>query len=197
MTKLTRECYLPTKEATTDTIERDGLNGIVYCYNDHKNRPCARAFKGRASKPYFAYYFLREEDRKNRINDFFEMLQKAVDRKEEAKLEKKKAREEAKKSWKVGQILYDSWGYEQTQCDFYQVTEVKGLKIKIRPICSKTVDGSQGHDCCRVVPVKDSFIEGKEEIIKIVNNPNSIRMNSFSSAYKTTETESHHVSWYY
>ena len=36
--------------------------------------------------------------------------------------------------WAVGDVLYNSWGYEQTNIDWYQVVEVKAKSILIRPI---------------------------------------------------------------
>jgi len=61
-------------------------------------------------------------------------------------------REEFRQSISVGSILSASWGYEQTQVEFYKVLEVKGVKVKIQEMSLVTVDGSEGRDCCRVVP---------------------------------------------
>jgi len=41
---------------------------------------------------------------------------------------------------KVGDVFYTSWGYEQTNIDFYQVVDVKGESVVIRPIADETVD---------------------------------------------------------
>lgn len=41
---------------------------------------------------------------------------------------------------KVGDIFYDSWGYDQTNIDWYQVVELtkSGKSVKVRPIAGKT-----------------------------------------------------------
>ena len=61
---------------------------------------------------------------------------------------------------KVGDIFVSTWGYEQTNIDFYQIIEVKGQYATFQEICSKEVEGSMySHGmACQVVPVKDSFI---------------------------------------
>lgn len=54
---------------------------------------------------------------------------------------------------KVGDVLYDSWGYEQTNVEFYKVTKIiSACKIEIVELGHKTVEGSEGRDCCDVVP---------------------------------------------
>lgn len=55
-----------------------------------------------------------------------------------------------------GAIIYDSWGYEQTNIDFYQIIDRKDKSIVIRRISSKRVGGDhmQGH----VMPERDRFI---------------------------------------
>lgn len=85
---------------------------------------------------------------------------------EERKAEKKKALEN--NPFQVGQIVYDSWGYEQTNIDFYQVIEVKNKSVVIQPIQGKMVP-SQGYSSMAglTAPVKDSFCG--EPIRKNVN----------------------------
>ena len=57
---------------------------------------------------------------------------------------------------KVGDILYTSWGYEQTNIDFYQVTDVHDGSVTIRKIASRVVSGGRGTD--EVVAVPDDFV---------------------------------------
>lgn len=68
---------------------------------------------------------------------------------------KAKAREEARNfqhGYQVGDILYASWGYDQTNVDFYQVTRLIGSKmIEIQMIESKDA----GRE--KVMPVPNRF----------------------------------------
>lgn len=46
---------------------------------------------------------------------------------------------------KIGEIFYNSWGYEQTNIDFYQVVAVAKKSIKLRQIAAiKTPDAEYG-----------------------------------------------------
>ena len=70
--------------------------------------------------------------------------------------------------FKVGDILYDSWGFEQTNIDFYQVIDVKDKTIKITPIEKKS-DSAKGSHTAYVQPVKNAF-KGKPMTKKILYN---------------------------
>lgn len=58
----------------------------------------------------------------------------------------------------VGDIFVNSWGYDQTNVDAYQVTRLTPKKMELAPIATTPVPGTDGFMCCKVVPVKDSFI---------------------------------------
>lgn len=58
---------------------------------------------------------------------------------------------------KVGDIFYSSWGYDQTNIDYYKVVSISPTKktVKIIRICSKTLENT-GFMSERVVPNPDS-----------------------------------------
>lgn len=81
--------------------------------------------------------------------------------KEQRKQEKQKARARFQNPYKVGDILHHSWGYDQTNCDFYQVVEVKPASVVLRKIGASTVPGSEGFMCESfesLMPERDAFI---------------------------------------
>ena len=52
---------------------------------------------------------------------------------------------------KVGDFLYSSWGYDQTNIDFYKVVGLVGkTMVEIMPVCSKL--DSSNPPCDMVVP---------------------------------------------
>ena len=57
---------------------------------------------------------------------------------------------EAESAYEVGQIWNTSWGYDQTNVEFFQVVRESDKSIWLRRITSTIRDG-------RVYPVKDSF----------------------------------------
>ncbi len=58
----------------------------------------------------------------------------------------KQERKAFKHDLKIGDILYSSWGYDQTNIDFYEVVEVVSDKsVKIREIAYRSVDSNGLH----------------------------------------------------
>lgn len=82
---------------------------------------------------------------------------------------------------KIGDILYASWGYDQTNVDFYEVVGItkSGASVKVVEIGSKRVSGSE------VVAVPGTGTGGKV-LTKRVSKSSygySIAIESYSSAY--------------
>jgi hypothetical protein len=100
--------------------------------------------------------------------------------KEEVKLEADPAA--AGEGFKVGDLLYTSWGYDQTNIDFYQVVQVKGrATVVIRQVAEKIVrQGDQEED---VVPEPGKF-EGEPLLrrVKPGDRP-SVKLESYAWAY--------------
>jgi len=59
------------------------------------------------------------------------------------------------KKFEVGDIIYYSWGYDQTNVDFFQVVVVREKSISIRPIMSK--ENETGFMSGNSMPIKDAF----------------------------------------
>lgn len=63
---------------------------------------------------------------------------------------------------KIGSIYRRSWGYDQTNVDYFQVVALKAKTVVVREIEYAEVPGSnQGGMSCKVVPVKDRFNNSK------------------------------------
>jgi len=60
--------------------------------------------------------------------------------------------EEFRRSLRVGDILYSSWGWEQTNIDFYQVIAIRGSAVDLR---QRTTE--DGYMCGTTVPLPDVF----------------------------------------
>lgn len=153
--------------------------------------PCLHIFKGTGSKPIANFWYTSAENRQKSIDTFIESAEARIAAKEARKREKK----QFKPTLKVGDILYTSWGYDQTNVDFFQVIEAKGHFVKIREIESKQVDGSQGGMCCNVVAVKDAFLEKSKPMRKKVGENNRVRIHESANAYLWDGSECY-SSWY-
>lgn len=56
---------------------------------------------------------------------------------------------------KVGQIVWNSWGYDQTNIDFYLITKVTKFQVYLRKLKSKTTE--TGFMCGPTEPIIGEF----------------------------------------
>lgn len=152
------------------------------------------------------YYSYRNEERMNKhIQEMIEFYTKCETERIERKQAKKEARKQLKASdfYKVGDILEYYWGYDQTNIDFFQITEVNEKSIKIREISGhSTYKKGYSSMSAFTAPNKDDFT-GKE-ITKVIqfyldnnNKPVAFLSMPFGclSPYKNG-TEGSYYSWY-
>lgn len=135
----------------------------------NKGNPVAQIYNTNAKKLHNSkvegYYFHTETARDEHINEFKQRIQKREDWKAERKLTQKNFKNPAK----VGDILDSSWGYDQTNIDFYQVTAVKGKQIVIKPLKQQISEVGETNSMSEyVVPIPNSFTEQTKEITKLV-----------------------------
>lgn len=115
--------------------------------------------------------------------------------------EKRKAERKAKMAepnpLKVGDVLRCSWGYDQTNVDYYQVLELVGKRsVIIREIGCRSIEGSEGFMSDRVSPVPGSFLENSKPMLKRVGMGGEVKIASYASAYKVEPNETTYRSWY-
>src|SRR3989304_5229164 len=125
-----RNHFIP-KDAVRQDIP-DVPASVEVFYFTHSNKPSAVAFKGRAQTPAINEIYYSDARRDQRIKEWLEGLNG---------WEKMKADRKAKikgefVSVQIGDILHTSWGYDQTNGDWYQVTGRTNGTITIRPIAS-------------------------------------------------------------
>lgn len=188
--RLTREAYRPTGENITVFTE-NGLPGSeIFRYEDKNGTLYGAAFGGKRTKPDWHFRFKNEEQRQARIDGWI-----AAEKANAKYKAEQRAARNGGHSLKVGDVLHSSWGYDQTNADFYQVVEVPSkCFVIVREIGYKTVEDNG--PSTRVVPVKDAF---KTEPKRYKSGPcNSIRVASYASASKTEWEDTHHVTgWGY
>jgi hypothetical protein len=63
---------------------------------------------------------------------------------------------------KIGSIFAMSWGYDQTNVNFFQVTRMSGKGVFVREIGQKGVENTQGFMCQRVIPIPDQFLDNSQ-----------------------------------
>jgi hypothetical protein len=66
-------------------------------------------------------------------------------------------KEAMKEQITAGTLLHGSWGYEQTQCELFQVIAVKGFTAEVRRVDSRQeITGNGMASNCH--PLRDAFI---------------------------------------
>jgi hypothetical protein len=133
------------------------------------------AFAGKAGKPLWHHWFATSASRLKMITDSIASRKAHSERTEKSRT----ARREYKHTLKVGDILSSSWGYEQTNLDFYEVIQVKEKSVVICEIGSRSVETKQNLDYIVPVPGK---CYGKP-MTKRVGEGGYIRLTSYSSAH--------------
>jgi len=94
-------------------------------------------------KPIYAFGKTDEELQANISRLMNEELQRKArqnERAAERRAEDKAGREQAAKEIQPGMIFYASWGYDQTNVDFYKITEIHGKMATLQAIGQKTTE---------------------------------------------------------
>jgi hypothetical protein len=141
--------YIPENSTP---IERAGLPAVVYSYTDNRGRLAAISYIGKQSKHTWHFCFRTDEQRQAKINGFFD----GMAQREDFKLARKIEKTCFKHGYVVGDILYSSWGYDQTNIEFY---EVLATTEKTVTLCEIAQNGkSEGFMCEEVTPRRGEYI---------------------------------------
>lgn len=162
---------------------------------DIKGRPVARLYKwitvGKNKDTYKlleGYFFATDARREEWIKEKMTNIKSRIDYNEKSKAAKKEA--VSGHTFKVGDILYQSWGYDQTNIDFFQVVEVLPKSVKIRPICQNMVEGSGGFMSEYVTPDTNNFTG------EAVTRPVKVWLRDGTNPYYSVSNGRHSLSLY-
>lgn len=116
-----------------------------------------KAWRGRQQKPYAHYSFRAAAA----VEAWIQYECEAEDRRlgclVERRLQHSRAVEAQRVALQVGTILHYAWGYEQTQCEFYEVVARTGYTATLREIGSIDV-GPQGGMSTHYKPNPGHFV---------------------------------------
>lgn len=181
--------YIP-KDATA--IERPELSAVVYV-RKLAGKFYAMAYRGTAAKPAWHYSFKDRARLDQYVADWFAGVAQSI--------ESARARAAERSGFttdlQVGDILHHSWGYDQTNCDYYKVIKRIGRRtIEIVEIGSKTVSGSEGHMSEMCVPDPDA-VSDKPPMRKIVSRGGGVRIFDWGSYAHKWTGGANYSSWYH
>jgi len=123
-------------------IDHDAIGAVLYLYLNGDGKPTALAYKGTARKAAFHLRFGSEAARLAYLDKW---VQAHTKREGDRQAEQLAKRAETH-TLAVGAIVVSSWGYEQTNIDFYEVVRVVSPKtVEVRQIgASLTEDDMPG-----------------------------------------------------
>lgn len=188
--KLSRDIYLPTNVPVT-TDHPAGTDLEVHTYTSTSGSFCLLVFKGKAVKPIvhtsYPTAVRRDESLAHLVAGTMDALREKAQRKAN------EATEAAAllATIKVGDIWSCSWGYDQTNVDFYVVVKVTGKMVHLREIASRSTGDSS------VAPDPTRFVSSEIHARKVVHGGCSLKSymwaHPFSggSTYQTPANAGH------
>ena len=175
-TKHKREYHIPPGSTEIQDTESDAV-----VYLSERRLLIAMGFSGKAQKPAFHFSFRTEDDRARHVEKFFQSRRASL----KFKAERKAERTSQGRGLEVGDVLRSSWGYDQTNIDYYEVTAVIGKRmVEVREIGFEHVEYT-GYMSGKSVPKPGSYI-GKAR--RLMAHKGSVKVSSCAWAYKM-ETE--------
>lgn len=115
-----------------------------FFWNEKKEYPVCIVFSKKAKNKFWYYGFLNYDSMMKKVE---ETISNAVSRKKTQ--EEYKAKRNQPHTLKVGDILYASWGYDQTNIDFFKVVDLVGkTQVKIIGVDTEieSVPGCESQD---------------------------------------------------
>ncbi len=176
-------------------ITEEGL-GAVYVYRINGKsglRYGVIAYREKAINNSFHYTYKTDAQVDEAIERFFNDL-----RQHKALVIERRAREYSGHSFKVGDIVTNSWGYDQTNVDWYRVTRMSANYVWLKPVHSAMdSDESSGPMSGHVGLALDENlkpIDGKGKETKHRASGDTVTMRHGCGSKYTGGTQ--YVSWY-
>jgi len=169
---VTREDHIP---AGAIKVAHKHSSAVAYLY-ESGGKPAAMVFHGRLRKPAWRYRFQSVQRRDASIAGYFASVQH---REESRAALKAKGRGVV-----VGDILATSWGYEQTNIEWFEVTALIGTTmVEVRELAAgiEETHWQQG----KTVPLPGAY---KGEPLRRQARDGSVRIDDVRTAYRVEPT---------
>lgn len=145
MLTIDRSFYIPSP--TLGAVCRTFGSATVYTWQEsHRDvvRYYAKGFQGKRAKPSFFYHFPSAEKRDAYVVKFISDAQASDAYRTKCAQERQAARAAmTNKDLPIGTIMVSSWGYDQTNVDFYKVVGHFGrIGLEVVEVGCKHVEGS-------------------------------------------------------
>ena len=150
------------------TLHPQSVEGVAEVWiGEVKGKPIAKSFIRKSEKTAWYYSFPTTEKLEAYASEWLTKQRQCHIQRESMKVTRKAEATSFRTSLVAGDMVYSSWGYDQTNVDFWQVIEVSesGKSVTMREVSQKYVE--TGFMSGNVVPVADDFTgEPSRHIVK-------------------------------
>lgn len=163
----------------SERIEFPEIKRVVFVHREHN---ILIVWEGNRKTPVTNTRYINQEYFDKTVEDELRYSQSRVD--DIINFEKKCAEECADilANSKVGDIFFASWGFEQTNIDYYQVVSIKGKKFGFRQLCIEA-DYNERQMTGKSLPIPNKFYSdeviekaiSKSAVFKICDNVKSLK----------------------
>lgn len=183
----TREFYIPAGSVERRDAASDA---VAYVYTTALGKAGAAIFFGKQAKPVSHFTYRDEARRDEAVAQAFASRQASQKFKAERQEEKKNFVHD----YKVGDIFYTSWGYDQTNVDFFEVTKVSGKMLTVAAIGMSSEDTGYLTGNCK--PRPGAFLTGRHaKSFRVLARQGGVTIDGHS-AWRCDPAESHRWSSY-
>lgn len=182
-----REYYTPQGAQLQDA---KGTDAAIYFY-EQAGRIYSIGFHGKAQKPDFHHNWRSPADRQRHADSFIAGRQRRAEYRAELRAQDRKPH-----TLEPGRILRSSWGYEQTNVNFYIVTRVVGPHtVELQEIGLSTVPDKETGSSMADYVVADPETSRGEILKRRANAGNCVRIDDVKTA-SPWEGRPCYRSWY-
>lgn len=190
--RFNRTRWIPKESIPVE--HHDGL-GIAYVYQMRSGYGVV-AYGGKRNNHDFHYSFKTIEQAHDKIEGWFKGLEQHLEL-----IAKYRSERYSGHNFKVGDIVTNSWGYDQTNVDWYRVAKTTAKFVWLQPISGATEQNGfmSGHslpavDTTSDDPTKWGFQDCNEPLQKHLARKDSVSMK-YGSGSKW-DGEARYESWY-
>lgn len=144
--------------------------------------------------------FRSQEDAEKYFEAKSTTISENIQKRAAAAAEKKERNKNTKAAdhYSVGDIVVNSWGYEQTNIEFYKVVQVLPKTIRIKELSQDIEEGSEySHGmACNVLPSDELLTDGRSYLLRVTDGGRLSNPKSFYYMHKW-DGRPEYKSWYY
>jgi hypothetical protein len=160
------------------------------------NHPSVKIWNPKATKPTANYWFKTVAQREDYVDKFVQRFAESKAAKAESRAQRNGTDAQAD-TVKVGDVFVHSWGYDQSNVDWYQVTHKSGRSVTVERIASREVPGSQGFMSAQVVAQPGVFLDKAPKVKRVQFTEDGRPFLSFEYGWcEKWAGEPRYSSWY-